>query len=462
MCAMLLTITCEAENATDLGYLLHKNPSSIFEKEMWFGKARVYYPEAESSRCTAALLIEVDPVGLVRGRGSALDQYVNDRPYVASSLMSVAIGEAYRTALSGRSSERQERVEEKMDLTAQISALDCDGGEPLIRRLLEPLGYTVTVERAPLDERFPQWGESDLYTVTLQARQTVRNLIAHLYVLIPVLDNEKHYHVGEEEVEKLLRRGEGWLAAHPEKDLIARRYLVYKRRMVNAALERLREETPADDESAESEEAAIEAPVRLNEIRLKTVLAAVLEMQPAARSVIDLGCGEGRLLKLLMEERNVERIVGVDVSSQALLRAERVLKLDSLPERKRERIQLVHGSLLYRDDRFTGFDAALLVEVIEHVDPPRLKSLEQVVFGHARPRRVIVTTPNAEYNAQWESLPADRFRHQDHRFEWTRAEFGQWAESAAEAHSYSVAIHPVGPEDPIAGAPTQMAVFDRN
>jgi 3' terminal RNA ribose 2'-O-methyltransferase Hen1 len=294
----------------------------------------------------------------------------------------------------------------------------------------------------------------------LTAETTVRRLLTHLYVLIPVLDNAKHYYVGVEEVDKLLRHGEGWLAAHPEKDLIARRYLVYKGGMVRAALEQLREDVAPDEEAQASEEERIEAPVRLNDARLSAALAAVRELNPPAKSVIDLGCGEGRLLKMLLNERGLERVVGVDVSSQVLARSERNLRLESMPERKRERIQLIQGSLVYRDDRFRGFDAALLVEVIEHIDPARLRAMEQVVFGHARARRVIVSTPNADYNASWPSLPAGKFRHRDHRFEWTRGQFREWAASVAESHGYSVSFVPVGPVSADIGPPTQMGIFD--
>jgi 3' terminal RNA ribose 2'-O-methyltransferase Hen1 len=456
---MLLTITCEAEQATDLGYLLHKNPANLFEKETWFGKVRVFYSEVEERRCTVAVLLEVDPVGLVRGKSTTLDQYVNDRPYVASSLMSVALGDVFGTALGGRSKERPERVGEVMPLQARLAAVDCDGGEALIRRLLEPLGYLVNVERAVLDERFPHWGESDLYTITLEGRQTVQDLLAHLYVLIPVLDNRKHYYVDEAEIDKLMRRGEGWLAAHPDKELIARRYLLYRKRYVRAALDLLREGAP-DEEAEEAEEERIEAPVRLNEARLQSVLAAVRAAEPPARRVIDLGCGEGRLLEMLLKERGIEQIVGVDVSSHILARADERLHLDRMPERQRARIQLIQGSLVYQDGRFSGFDAATLVEVIEHLDPPRLAALEQVVFRHARPRRVIVTTPNAEYNAHWPSLPAGKFRHRDHRFEWTRAQLRAWADAVGQKYNYVATHQGIGPEDTALGCPTQMAVFD--
>jgi 3' terminal RNA ribose 2'-O-methyltransferase Hen1 len=467
---LLLTITCEAANATDLGYLLHKNPASIFQEKKWFGNIVVFTPEATPERCTVALLLEADPVGLVRSGGRrvlGLEQYVNDRPYVASSLLSVALVEAFGTAMNGRSRERPERVGEKLPLRAHLAALNCAGGEALIARLFAPLGYTVTACREPLDVRFSGWGESDIYSVTLEGAQTVQDLLTHLYVLIPVLDNAKHYFVGADEVDKLLKKGERWLPAHPEKDLIARRYLSYRQSLIRDALAQIPEvredatETQDEaDEKQEAQETAAEAPLRLNEARMQAALETVRSLSPPAARVLDLGCGEGRLLKLLLHERHLSEIAGVDVAAHTLERAARNLRLETLPERQQARLRLMQGSLVYRDARFSGFDVALLIEVIEHLDPPRLAALEQVVFHHARPRRVVVTTPNAEYNAAWPSLPAGRFRHRDHRFEWTRAEFAVWADGVAAQEGYTVARRGIGPEDAAFGCPTQMAVFD--
>jgi 3' terminal RNA ribose 2'-O-methyltransferase Hen1 len=467
---MLLTIRTTHKPATDLGFLLHKNPNRVQSFPESFGRAHVFYPEASEEACTVALLLDVDPVGLVRnrrgpsGEGGSLDQYVNDRPYVASSFLSVAISDVFGTAMTGRSKERPELAESELPFVAKLAVVPCKGGEPFLRRLFEPLGYQVAVAHHPLDERSSDSADSRYFTVEIAGAKRLSELLAHLYVLIPVLDDQKHYWVGDDEVAKLLRHGEGWLGAHPERDTIARRYLRHYRSLVDDAIERLTsvdEALPADtdDEPEVKEEARLERPLSLNDQRLATVLA-VLKGSGASR-VIDLGCGEGRLLKLLLTERQFTEIVGMDVSYRVLETATDRLHLDRMPPMQRERIQLLHGSLMYRDARLTGYDAAAVVEVIEHLDAPRLAAFERVLFEFARPGLVVITTPNSEYNVKWESLPAGEFRHRDHRFEWTRAQFTEWAERVSASHGYSVRFAPVGPEDPVVGTPTQMGIFSR-
>src|SRR5688572_458032 len=465
---MLLTITTTYQPATDLGYLLHKNPARLHTFPVSFGHAHVFYPEATADRCTAALLLDVDPVGLVRkrrgpsGDGGSMDQYVNDRPYVASSFLSVAISRVFGSALGGRSKNRPELAETKIRLAAKISVMPCRGGEDFLRRLFEPLGYEVTAQGHPLDEAFPEWGMSSYFTVQLNGEVRLQDLLAHIYVLVPVLDNEKHYWVGDDEVEKLLRHGSGWLSAHPEKEEITRRYLKYRRDLAHDALARLTEEAP-DVDAAEAihdrEEEAVERKLNLNEQRLNTVVAAL--KSASAKRVLDLGCGEGKLLRALLADRSFEEIVGVDVSHAALQFAQERLRLERLPDRQRERLKLIHGSLMYRDRRLSGFDAAAVVEVIEHLDQPRLAAFERVLFEFAKPETIVLTTPNVEYNARFENLPAGKFRHKDHRFEWTREEFHQWAGAIAERFGYTVRFLPVGPEDSALGPPTQMAIFNR-
>lgn len=468
---MLLTITTTHQPATDLGYLLHKNPTRTQRFDLSFGRAYVAYPEAAPDRCTAALVLDIDPVGLVRGRGrqgsegGLLTQYVNDRPYVASSFLSVAIADVFGSAMSGRSKERPELAASAIPFEAHVAVVPCRGGDEMLRRLFEPLGYVVAAQQATLGAAVDDRGGSRYYAVTLTGVKRLAELLTHLYVLIPVLDDEKHYWVGDDEVEKLLRHGEGWLATHPERELIARRYLKHRHSLVRDAIARLvTEEEPAEADNGsatrDAEENALERPLSLHDQRLDLVRDVIRDV--GAASVLDLGCGEGRLLRRLVPERQFTRIVGMDVSYRALETATERLKLDRLPAVQRARVTLLHGSLTYRDARLAGFDAAAVVEVIEHLDPPRLAVFERVLFECSCPKWVVLTTPNAEYNVRWPSLPAGRFRHRDHRFEWTRAEFEGWAAMVCDRFGYTVRFAPVGPVDPEVGAPTQMAIFARS
>jgi 3' terminal RNA ribose 2'-O-methyltransferase Hen1 len=464
---MLLTITYSGRPATDLGYLLHKNPARVHSAELSFGQAHIFYPEAGPERCTAALALEIDPVGLVRnrrgprGEGYSLDQYVNDRPYVASSFLSVGIARMLGTTLSGKSKQRQELADQALPFEVRIPAVPCRGGEELLRRLFEPLGYGVSVTGHGLDEKFPEWGPSRYFSVTLENELRLRELLTHLYVLLPVLDDDKHYWVGDDEVDKLLRRGEGWLKGHPERELITKRYLKHQKWLTSEALERLiGEDEPSVDEEAETKSLAeekIERPLSLAEQRMGAVLAVL--RGAGAQRVLDLGCGEGRLLRTLLKDKQFAEIVGMDVSHRSLEIAAEKLRLEDLPRMQRERIRLMHGSLTYRDKRLAGFDAATVVEVIEHQDPPRLAAFERVLFEFARPRTIAVTTPNVEYNVKFPTMPVGGLRHRDHRFEWTRKEFEDWANRMADRFGYAVRFLPIGPEDAQAGPPTQMGVF---
>jgi 3' terminal RNA ribose 2'-O-methyltransferase Hen1 len=465
---MLLTISTTHQPATDLGFLLHKNPARVQAFDLSFGKAHVFYPEAQAAHCTAALLLDVDPVQLVRGKrgvGFTLDQYVNDRPYVASSLLSVAISQVFGTALSGRCRDKPELAELRLPLVARLAALPCRGGEVLLRQLFEPLGYVGTAAREPLDPRFPEWGEGPYYTVELSGTYRVRDLLDHLYVLVPVLDDDKHYYIGEAEVEKLLKHGEAWLASHPEREAIIRRYLGYRAALTRQALARLPQDEAAvpecDEEALDKSvgELPAERPLRLNDQRLDAVTREL--KASGAKRVLDLGCSTGNLLRRLLDDGQFTEIVGVDVSHQALEVAAQRLHLDRLPPTKAKRIKLLHGSLTYRDKRLAGYDAAAIVEVIEHLDPPRLAALERAVFEAARPATVVVTTPNREYNVLFAGMQTGQLRHRDHRFEWTRDEFQAWATRVAERFGYQVRLAPIGPEDATHGAPTQMAVLER-
>ena len=410
----------------------------------------------------------------------------------------MALARVFGSALNASSKTHPELALRALPLTATLAALPCRGGEVLLKRLFEPLGYDLVVQNVPLDPVL-DWGESDVFTVTLRHTLPLAQLLRHLYVLIPVLDDEKHYWVGDEELRKLLQKGEGWLSGHPEREQIVKRYLKHQRsltRVVNehftteppagerfssdSAAEVLNTKTsdaenvdadsvvakiagPAVDLDADENTVALEPgtdPMRsgrkgLHAERLEVVFG-VLKASGAAR-VLDLGCGEGKLSRLLLNDAQFSAVVGTDVSRRELERARKHLRLDD-HERLAKRMTLLHTSLLYRDPRLLGFDAAALVEVVEHLEPARLKVFERVLFGYTRPKTLVLSTPNREYNAVWPGLRGG-FRHPGHRFEWTRTEFRGWAERVAGAHGYTVTVSGVGPVAPPYGQPSQLAVF---
>jgi 3' terminal RNA ribose 2'-O-methyltransferase Hen1 len=463
-------------DARDLGFLLHKNPANVHVRGAAGGTAYVFFTEATPERATAVLHLDIDPVALVRGRGQGseglLDQYVNDRPYTANSFLAVALGRSFGQTISGKSKERQALADRRLPLTLRLAPVAASGGLEVVEGLFAPLGYTIEAKTIFAANE----GVRPLIDLTLTGEVRLAEALNHVYVLLPVIDNDKHYWINRDEIDTLIKKGEGWLATHPAKELIAKRALGHRRELVHAALDRLLETDAAEDEadndatageaSAETTgpvhakaaaEAALEKPLRLHDIRLDTVADEIKRI--GASSVLDLGCGEGRLIARLIKERGLNRIVGVDPSVRTLEVAARRLHLNTAGEALRERVKLQMGSLTYGDRRWAGFDAACLVEVIEHVDLARLSALEQSLFAFARPRHVIVTTPNREYNALFENMALDKLRHGDHRFEWTRAEFRDWAEGVAARNAYAVNFADLGPADATHGAPSQMAVF---
>jgi 3' terminal RNA ribose 2'-O-methyltransferase Hen1 len=458
---MLLTISTTHQPATDLGYLLFKHPDKCQSFNLAFGTAQVFYPEASDTKCTAALVLDINPVDLARGKAGAKRQtlaaYVSDRPYAASSFLSVAISQVFRTAMTGRCEQKPDLAATPIPLVAKIPVLPSRGREGFLRGLFEPLGYQVNVRRLALDEAFPDWGNSSYFDVELTHTIKLCDLLSHLHVMIPVLDDDKHYYVNEDEIEKLLRHGEGWLSTHPLKEEITSRYLKRQRGLTRDALAQIAiEEVPEETPDRETSEDIIEKPISLNQQRIETVVATL--KANGVNKIVDLGCGEGKLLKLLLKEPTFQAILGMDVTYKSLEFAqERVL--DKLPMHQKGRLQLIQGSLNYRDARIAGYDAATVIEVIEHMELDRLKAFERVLFEFARPKIAIVTTPNIEYNVKFENLPAGKLRHPDHRFEWTRAEFQAWAQLISDRYKYNVEFGSIGNVDPVVGSPTQMAIF---
>jgi len=464
---VLLTVSTTYQPATDLGYLLHKHPDRVQRFEQSFGTATLCYPEATDERCTVALLLDVDPVRLARSRPRnapdfSLAQYVNDRSYAASSLLGVAMADVFSTARSGRCQSRQELADSAIPLEITVPVLPCRGGPAVAHRFFEPLGWAVEAEPIALDEAFAEWGDSRYVRLRLTGTVRLADALNQLHVLLPVLDESKHYWQGPDEVDKLLRSGGAWLVNHPEVEAITRRYLGRRSGLTRAAIARLAELGDDMEEAVEpAEEEEVLQPeekrVPLNTQRHDAVHQVLLDL--GARSVIDLGCGPGQFLTRLVETPEFTRVAGSDVSTRSLHQAARRVRLDRMSDRQAERVTLFQGALTYEDERYAGYDAAVLMEVVEHVDPPRLAALAHVVFGTAKPGAVVVTTPNSDYNALYEGLVG--MRHPDHRFEWTRAEFASWSDRVAASYGYAVERRGVGELDEVLGAPTQLAIFTR-
>lgn len=460
---MILSITTTHQPATDLGYLLHKHPDRLQSIDLAFGKAHIFYPEKDENRTTISMVLDIDPIEMVRGSkrlggdNFALGLYVNDRPYVASSFMSTAISKAFSSALNGKCKDRPELVNIPLPFEVTISAIQASqGGEFLIRSLFEPLGYELKIIPQQLDVKFPEWGNSNYFTLKLKNKITTQELLSHLYVLIPTLDQNKHYFITEDEIDKLLKNGRTWLKEHPQKEVIISRYLINLSSLARQALGRVNNVNIVEADPNEEARKRIYKE-SLHDKRLKLVADKLIE--GGAKRVLDLGCGDGKLLSILIKHKQFTEIVGMDVSYTELMKAKERLHLASMPPQQQERIQLFQGSLTYKDQRLTSFDAAAVVEVIEHLDLNRLKTFERVLFEFAKPKTVIITTPNQEYNQTWKKLDADTMRHSDHRFEWTRKEFATWANQVADKYNYTTEFFAIGDEVENIGAPSQLAVF---
>ncbi len=460
---MLLTISTTYQPATDLGYLLHKHPDKVQTFKLNFGKAHVFYPESNEQKSTFSLLLDINPISIVRDRKKealSMADYVNDRPYVSSSFMSTTITKVLGTALNGTCNDRPELVKQAIPLEVNLSAVSAKGGISAIEKVFAPLGYEIEAKGFLTDEKFPEWGESNYFELTLKNTITLKDLLTHLYVLLPVLDNNKHYYISRDEIEKLISKGGDWLQDHPAKNYIIRRYFKKKYGFGNEAFDRLNqlkaEEENNEEENTEPEEVK-EKRISLHNQRLNLVTEEIVKS--GAKTVVDLGCGEGKLMQRLIPINGISKIIGMDISFQTLQVAKRRLHIENMSKVQQERIQLIHGALTYRDHRIEGFDCATLVEVIEHLDEPRLEALERVVFEFAKPKTVLLTTPNGEYNIMYENLVGGLFRHNDHRFEWSRKEFKEWAFRVATTHGYDVTFENVGEEDKDVGAPSQMAIF---
>lgn len=402
---VLLTLRLPEAPAAGFGYPPGHDRAAVRTAEFAEGRAHLFPSGVDA----AAVFLDLHPA--TPGAGSPVPGYA---AYTAGALLGLALHRLFASASLPVDDGPQ-------GIEARLPALWCPGGETMVTRLFGPLGYAVKAVPLPLHPEQPRVGTSPFYSVALSGRQRPREALSHLCVLLPLFDDRRRG-MSDGDAEELWREGRAWLATHPERDVLASRLL---RRAPRS---------------------------RVHDRRHDAVLAALRES--GARRVLDLGCGPGTLLHRLAQEPQFDEVVGVEVAPDELAQAAAGLDPGG-------RGRVLHGSLAYRDPRLAGFDAAALIEVVEHLDPPQLAALQGAVWETARPATVVVTTPNAEYNPLFQNQGGGRLRHPDHRFEWTRAEFRAWAQAVAARHGYTVRFGAAGPQDARVGPLTQMAVFQR-
>jgi len=395
---MLLEISTTHNPATDLGFLLHKHPDKVQEIDLAIGKAHIFYPEANQNRCTICLLLDINPIEVIKSkkniRNFLQENYVNDRTYTSNSFMSTAIVKAFGSAINGTCHTRPELPETKMPFEVKLHAINVEN-ESQLKELFEPLGYEINYQKYDVDSQFVEWGKSKTITLSLKKTTTLQELLSQLYVFILVLDNERHYWIGNQEIDLLKRRGAGWLDSHPQKEWIIKRFLKYIPELTySAKLNILKDEENIKENQKKEKE--------LNLHQKRLLKAFQLLKNSHSESVLDVGCGEGKLLKLLLKDSQFKKISGTDVAFSELQRANEKLYLDTASPYIKEKISLFQSSVTYQDERFLGYDAIALVEVIEHINEERLEVFEKNIFGYARPKTVVLSTPNSEYNVLFE------------------------------------------------------------
>lgn len=445
---MQLTIRATGENAKMVSYLLAKNPNNIYERNQKGHLVRMFYSKFNDEELEATIFVTPDPLEMLQNKSNSYDitHYINDREFAVSSIFCSFIRSALGTALNGQPKEEySEWVGHRFPLALEFGPVSSSLSDKQLAGLFQPMGYEVAISRPEIHYSFDLKEKSSARTLTLTGHQTLQNALRHLFVLIPVIDNYKHYFIDEKEIDKLERYGEGWLEEHPLRELIYRQALRFKE--IYSLVEK-----PAADE-------LIKEPVkkaRLNDMRYEKIIETASRLKP--KSVVDFGSGEGKLAVQLGFMDGIEELLAVEPSQSETLKAirrfEKVKGQAGFIEP-----ETLWGSLFYYDERLKGKDLIILCEVIEHIDAERLpKALDTILHSYA-PESLIITTPNREYNELYDM--DNHFRHDDHRFEWTRKEFQDWCSERNHQDHYELEFSGIGEEQELQGQPTQMCVFKR-
>lgn len=420
---MQLSIYTKSPDARAVSYLLAKNPDNIYERYSKNHAVRFVYHTMTDDELYATIFVTPDALSLVKDEQAYdITHYINDREFAVSSIFLSLIRSALGTALNGKPKEEYEKyVSKHFPLTFEVGPVATSLTDEEIRALWEPLGYEVSIQAVSEQKR--------ARFVTLTNSITLQQALQQLFILIPVMDDYKHYYIDEKEQERLQRYGEGWLEQHPLRDLIYKKALRFRH---------LLHEAPKENRGS------------LNMHRYEAIVKQVEKLPH--RLVIDMGAGEGKLTEQLAQLQTIDTLYAVDPSNTALLKMKK--RFSEADFAVTPTIQW--GSLYYEDTAFKGADVFILCEVIEHINEDRLEPFMKLITDSYAPKNIIITTPNAEYNKVYE---LEDMRHDDHRFEWTREQFRSWCSAAAPG--YDLRFEGIGEEHAVFGTPTQMCVMTR-
>jgi 3' terminal RNA ribose 2'-O-methyltransferase Hen1 len=447
---MQLSIKVTGQGAGVVSHLISKNPHNLYERNEKGHTVRLVYTTSSEEETEFLLYVVPDPIELVRNSPDLynITQYINDREFAVSSLFCSFIRTALGTALNGKPKEEYRSwVDHELQLELRFGPLASSLSDKQIQQLFEPLGYKIGIDYGD----FTVFKEkSTARYLTIKGTKTLQTSLRHVFVLIPVLDDYKHYFIDEREVEKLERYGEGWLEFHPLADLIIKRSLRFRDVIAKSNFK------VSDEKDLNFRNKAPSKP-RLNDMRYEAIVKQVQSLTNKS-TVIDMGAGEGKLSVQLGFIPGIQEILAVEPSQREHIRAkerfEKAKQIEGFLEPS-----LLWGSLFYTDDRLRNKDVMILCEVIEHINEDRLPGIMELIFRENRPRTFLITTPNQEYNAIYDL--GENMRHNDHRFEWSREEFQNRCQNWIANVPYSVVFAGIGEEQEPYGFPTQMAIFSR-
>lgn len=449
---MQISLKVYGEHARMVSHLIAKNPHNLYERKEKGGLVRIVFTKNEEREVHILFFVTVDNMELTKNQTnfSSITHYINDRESAVSSIFCSVLRKAVGTALNGKpKDEFKEWVNYSFPLEITFGPLSTKLTNHELAGLFEPLGYELTIENGKvlLPASFAK--KSSAKFITLKANQTIQDCFRHLFVLIPVMDQYKHYYIDEKEVDKLKRYGEGWLSFHPKRNEIIKESLIFSDLIEKS---RLIESKPSKEKQA-----PLTKKKSLNQWRYEKIIETVKGLPHNSR-IVDMGAGEGKLTAQLGFIRGIEELVAVEPSEREQLKAKkRIEALVGKPDFLLPTFKW--GSLFYYDSELEKKDIFILCEVIEHIDENRLGKIFDTIFTKYKPYHVIVTTPNQDYNAVYDMNEAKR--HSDHRFEWTQQQFKEWTKYWESHANYKAQIDGIGEYVEGYGYPTQMVIFSQ-